>query len=116
MVVYPQLASKVGLTEAIVLQQIHIRQWDKDGSWWFRRPLHQWHSDTFMFISPATVQRVFARLEKDGLLLTKIYISESGKMKSYRVNYLRLAEVLGIDAPMASGPDDDDWVSPLYPV
>jgi DNA-binding Lrp family transcriptional regulator len=116
MVVFPELANKVGLTEAIVLQQIHIRQWDKDGRWWFRRPLRQWHSETFMFVSPATVQRVFARLEKDGLLLTKVYISESGKMKSYRLNYLRLAEVMDIDAPVAAIPSDSNWVNPLYPI
>jgi hypothetical protein len=118
MIVFPELACKVGLKEAIVLQQIHIRHADFDGARWFRRPLHQWHSETFMFMSLATVQRVFIRLEKDGLLLTKPYISEAGKMKSYRVNYLRIAEVLGIAPPTAqepAGKEANNWVNPLYP-
>jgi hypothetical protein len=119
MLVFPELACHIGLLEALVLQQVHIRHHDRDGSWWFRRPLSQWQSDTFMFLSLSTVKRVFASLEKSGLLLVKPYASDTGKMNSYRVSYMRLAELLEVEIPeveVLCPKDYPNWVNPLHPI
>lgn len=120
MLVFPQLACKVGLMEAVALQQIHIRSHIYDGSSWVIRTFHQWQSEVFMFLGLATVKRLFAKLRNQGLIFVKPYHSENAIVNSYRVNYLRVAEVLGLPPPCVSPPKSgggsNDWKNPLYPI
>ena len=127
MLLFPELARKVGVLEAVVIQQIHIRHHDCDGSVWVIRSFKQWHSDVFMFMGLATVKRLFSKLEKLGWIFVKPYQTETGIVNSYRVDYLKIAEVLGIPVPSLSAPkkkswdgnsewDDSEWTNPLYPI
>lgn len=118
MLVFPELACKVGLMEAVVLQQIHIRS--NGASWWVIRSFKQWHTDVFMFSGIATVKRLFSKLAKRNLIFVKPYHGEEGTVNSYRVNYVQLASVLGIPLPEIEKPEpngwsDDYWTNPLYP-
>lgn len=117
LLIFPELACKVGLLEAIALQQIHIRHHDSDGSMWVIRSLKKWHEDTFMFLGEATVKRLFRRLKVMDLIYVKDYYGEFGLTKSYRVNYLKIVEVLGISIPDVWVPANaPEWINPLYPL
>lgn len=118
MLVFPKLACKVGLLEAIALQQIHIRHHENEGSTWVIRSLNQWHSDVFMYLGLATVKRLFSRLKKQGLIFVDTYQAETGTVNKYRVNYVRVAEVLEIQLPTVIEPENkwsSGWENPLYP-
>ncbi len=104
-----RLACKVGVTEAIVLQQIHIRHHGKDGSYWVIRSLEQWHSNVFMFLGLSTVKRIFSHLKMLGLIFVEKHLGEDGVVNCYRVNYIRLAELLEIDVPKSVPPASKKW-------
>jgi hypothetical protein len=119
MLIFPSLASKIGLLESIVLQQIHIRHYDSDGSMWVIRSFAQWQADVFMFLGIATVKRTFANLKAQNLIYVKPYNGEDATVNSYRVNYLRVAELLNIDPPVVVEPKGKGylkWKNPLYPI
>lgn len=105
LIIFPELACKVGLLEAIALQQIHIRHHGSDGTAWVIRSLKKWHDDTFMFLGEATVKRLFTRLKTKGLVFVKDSKNELGITKAYRVNYIKVAEVLGISSPEVLVPE-----------
>ncbi len=119
MLVFPTLAEKVGLLEAIALQQIHLRHHDCDGGVWVIRSYQQWQADVFMFLGIATVKRLFARLKAQNLIFVKPYHGEDTTVNSYRVNYVQVAHVLGIPAPDVPPPTDPykakGWTNPLNP-
>ena len=113
-IVLPTLAHKIGLKDAIVLQQIHIRNHEGDGSAYFIRSLEQWHSQTFPFWGIATVKRIFSKLRKLNLLFVRPYKREDeGFVNSYRVNYIGVAEILGLPIPNVENPyepnPNDPW-------
>ena len=116
MLVFPELARKVGLLDAIALQQVHIRHHSNDGSVWVIRSFQQWHADLFAFLGMATVKRLFERLRKNGYVLVRGYSGENGLVNSYRVNYVRVAETLGIALPTVIDPKKKGWVNPLFPL
>jgi hypothetical protein len=118
MLIFPSLVSKIGLLESIALQQIHIRHHNSDGSMWVIRSFAQWQTDVFMFLGIATVKRTFASLRAQNLIYVKPYNGEDATVNSYRVNYLRVAEVLNIDPPEIIKPKKNGagaWKNPLYP-
>lgn len=113
-IVLPTLAHKIGLKDAIVLQQIHIRNHEGDGSAYFIRSLEQWHSQTFPFWGIATIKRIFSKLRKLNLLFVRPYRREDeGFVNSYRVNYTGVAEILGLLIPNVENPyepnPNDSW-------
>lgn len=121
LLIFPELACRVGLIEALILQQIHIRHHLCDGSVWTVKAFQEWHSDVFMFLSISTVKRAFAQLRKKGLIFVGTYNSDRGVVGKYRVNYLGLAECLG-GIPIQTHPavhnqtPPKDWTDPLYPL
>jgi len=124
MLVFPELAIKVGLLDAIALQQIHLRSGKSEGSSWAIRSLAKWHQEVFMFVSEATVKRLFSRLKQKELVFVGSYNgATTGEVKKYRVNYVRVAELLGIPVPNFSAPNPspdgyvskDEWINPLFP-
>jgi hypothetical protein len=95
LVVDPDLAVKIGLNEAIILQQIHY--WIKinesknrnnhDGYFWAYNTYSQWHKQ-FPFWSERTIQRIILSLEKNGLITSANYNKlKIDKTKWYRINY-----------------------------
>lgn len=118
MMVFPELACKIGLMEAVILQQIHIRH--SGSSWWAIRSFKQWHTEVFMFSGIATIKRLFSKLAKQNLIFVKPYHGEEGTVNSYRVNYVELASILGVPLPEVTKPkpngwSDEYWTNPLYP-
>lgn len=89
--VLPSLAEKVGLNEAIVLQQFHY--WlersnnVQDGYRWIYNSYKKWN-EQFPFWSNATLRRTINSLEKQGVLITANY-NKAGfdKTKWYRIDY-----------------------------
>lgn len=99
LIVLPTLAVKVGLNEAIILQQVHYwldsrtNKNIKDGKHWVYNTYGQWQ-EQFPFLSEATIRRSISNLEKVGLLISKNYNSNSfSKTKWYTINYEKLAEL-----------------------
>jgi hypothetical protein len=115
MLVFPELACKTGLREAIALQQIHLRHHGQDGSAWAKKSLTEWHTTVFPYLGLATVKRLFARLRGANLIFARVCDGNGIPILGYRVNYVRLADVLNVPMPehpkVAAG-----IVNPLYPL
>lgn len=91
LLVLPGLASKIGLNEAIFLQQIHY--WLNrsnnfyDGYRWVYNTYEEWR-EQFPFWSVATLRRIVNKLEKEQLLIIGNYNKlKIDKTKWYRINY-----------------------------
>jgi len=125
LIIIPTLAEIIGLKKAIVLQQIHIRIYQGDGSIFFIHSLEEWHSENFPFWSISSVKRIFSELQKLGLIFVKKRIrADDGFVHAYRVNYMAVATLLGlpipeIENPFIEHPKDpwdhawNDWTNPV---
>jgi uncharacterized phage protein (TIGR02220 family) len=93
--VLPSLATKIGLNEAIFLQQLHFRLListnERDGHKWIYKTYDEWQSE-FKFWSYDTVKRTIGKLEKIGFIITTSAYNKMkmDKTKWYRVNYSKL--------------------------
>jgi hypothetical protein len=112
-IVIPTLAEKIGLKNAIVLQQIHLRTRGEEGTNFFIRSLEQWQAQTFPFWGIATIKRIFAKLRALNLVIVRPYRREDdGIVHSYRINYVGLAELLSLPIPQVENPfvqNTKDW-------
>ncbi len=95
------LASKIGLNEAVIIQQIHYwimqnkRQKKNyyNNKWWTYNTLEEWRDETFFFWSLSTVKRTFKKLEKEGLLIVGNYNRKAyDRTKWYTIDYEKLEE------------------------
>lgn len=92
--VIPSLAVKIGLNEAIVLQQFHY--WlqrsnnQHDGYKWIYNSYPEWNKQ-FSFWSESTVKRTITSLENQGLLISSNF-NKAGwdRTKWYRIDYGKL--------------------------
>src|SRR5690625_1064682 len=87
----PTLAKKIGLNEAIVLQQIHfwlsVSDHEKDGRKWVYNSYDEWQKQ-FPFWSKSTVIRIFNRLEEGGYVESANYNAMTiDRTKWYTINY-----------------------------
>ena len=81
--VLPQLAARIGLNEAIVLQQLHY--WTQVmGSEWIFNTIDAWQ-EQFPFWSTATVKRTLKSLREQGLIEVEQRGRGSDRTNSYRV-------------------------------
>ena len=94
--VLPSLAVKIGLNEAIILQQIHY--WlqrsnnVRDGYRWVYNSYPEWYKQMPIWKSETTMRTAFKNLEKQGLLITANYNkAKFDKTKWYRINYEKLS-------------------------
>ena len=108
LLVFKTLAVKIGLNEAIVLQQLHflcsISNNEKDGHAWVYNTIDSWRDNHFEFWSRETIKRVFLSLREKNLVHSS---SDFNKMKIdktlwYRVNYdeLKLLENDAVTFPL----------------
>ena len=96
--VLPSLAQKIGLGEAIVLQQVHywlhpkFQTQDKcfEGRAWVYNTYEGWQSQ-FPFWGEKTIRRVIGSLEERGLLLSFVKTGFQ-KVKYYTIDYDRLQD------------------------
>lgn len=92
--VLPSLAEKIGLNEAIMLQQIHFwitrKPHEKDGRQWIYNTYAEWATQ-FPFWSESTIKRTIRSLEKKGLIITGNYNKvKIDKTKWYTIDYEKL--------------------------
>ena len=99
LVINTQLAMKIGLNEAIVLQQLHYWLRDTnsgmecDGVRWIYNTTEQW-LEQFPFWSESTLKRAFASLKTLGLLrCEKLNKSKRDMTNFYTINYLSLIHI-----------------------
>ncbi|ARB29724.1 hypothetical protein ATI14_1746 [Pseudomonas tolaasii NCPPB 2192] len=93
LVINPQLAERIGLNEAIVLQQ--LKYWlnetesgvDHEGRRWVYNTVEQWQKQ-FPFWSQETVKRALSSLQKQGLVLVeKLAKAQHDHTNHYAINY-----------------------------
>ncbi|MFJ7738355.1 DnaD domain protein [Lysinibacillus sp. NPDC097287] len=89
--VLPSLAVKIGLNQALVLQQMHywlrISKNIRGGHKWVYKTLEDWHKE-FPFWSKSTLERIIRKLEEDQLIVVGNYNRmKMDRTKWYRVNY-----------------------------
>lgn len=97
--VLPSLAIKIGLNEAIILQQIHYWLYEGksgkivDGRRWIFNSIRLWKETNFPFWSEATIKRAIGKLIKIGLVEARGDLNKKGfdKTKWYTINYDRLS-------------------------
>lgn len=98
--VLPKLATKIGLNEAIIIQQLHY--WLNnpksgviiDGKKWVYNTYEEWQKDNFPFWSVNTIQRIFSKLEESGLIIAEqLRRAEYDRTKYYRIDYIKLSSI-----------------------
>ena len=97
LMVLPTLATKIGLNEAMFLQQLHYwvdrSNHEMDGRKWIYNTIEDWCKQ-FPFWSRRTLVRIISNLEKQLLILAGNYNAKGfDRTKWYTVNYERLAEL-----------------------
>ena len=119
--ILPTLAQKIGLNEAIILQQIHYwlvsSQHEKEGRKWVYNTYKEWQLQ-MPFWSESTIKRTIKSLEEQGYLLSANYNRlKMDKTKWYSIDYEKLAE-LESDAQVLQEPStgqnestlDSEWL------
>lgn len=119
LLVMPSLAAKIGLNEAILLQQIHYwlsrSEHRHGGRVWFYRTAAEW-SEELVFWSDSTIKRTLASLESAGLILSaklhrELLNDPYTRTKWYTINYDQLEKLSCVNAygqndQMACGQND----------
>lgn len=109
LIVLPSLAERIGLDEAIVLQQVHYlvgmstkvenSQVYKDGYYWVFNSIDQWQSKYFRWWAVPTVKRIFQSLTESHLLIASAFGGgKSHKRLWYRVNHYLVDELAKLPA------------------
>lgn len=95
---YVNLAVKIGLNEAIFIQQVHYwcqvnekrGQNQKEGHYWMYSTLEGWQ-EQLPFWSTSTIKRIIAKLENQGYLISGNFNKmKIDRTKWYRVDYEKL--------------------------
>ncbi|MFS0574103.1 hypothetical protein AB1K83_00575 [Sporosarcina sp. 179-K 3D1 HS] len=90
LLVLPSLATKLGLNEAVILQQLHFRSLisknRKDGHVWVYKTYEEWHEE-FPFWSERTIKRTIRKLEEKGYIIST---SAHNKLKIDRTKWYRI--------------------------
>ena len=121
MLVFPDLAEKVGLLHSVILQQVHLRCHHLDGSFYAAKPLTIWSKHVFPFVSKSTLQRAISHLRDQELMIHINRRGNDGPMQYLRVNYIKLADHCGYQIDEHSGREEAKpyfwklWVDPLIP-
>ncbi|CAI0823514.1 Uncharacterised protein [Serratia proteamaculans] len=111
LLVMPSLAAKIGLNEAILLQQIHYwlsrSEHRHGGRTWFYRTAAEW-AEELIFWSDSTIKRTLANLEAAGLISSaklhrELLNDPYTRTKWYAINYDQLEALSCVNA---SGQND----------
>jgi uncharacterized phage protein (TIGR02220 family) len=98
--IIPSLAVKLGLNEAVVLQQVHYwlkkSKHQKEGRSWIYNTYKEWQ-EQIPFWSESTIKRAVKSLEEKGLLLTANWnLAKFDHTKWYSIDYEKVAELEGV--------------------
>ncbi len=114
--VLPSLAIQVGLTEAILLQQLHFRSLisnnTRDGHKWVYKTYEEWKNEEFPFWSVDTIKRAIRRLENSGYIISTAAYNrmKMDKTKWYGINYTKLHDQAAQHAPSTSAKSSQEEV------
>ena len=116
--VFRSLALKVGLNEAILLQQLHFRvrisQNKREGYQWVYKTYAEWKRDEFPFWSVETIKRTIRKLENKGYIVSTAHYNRMrmDKTKWYRIDYSALHGLMMQNDPSTitdlTEPDDQN--------
>jgi hypothetical protein len=99
LVVLPSLAKEIGLTDAILAQQLYFAgQREPDG--WVTRSAADWSRALRGVIAPRSIERIFPKLVEAGWAEAQ---PEAGKPTSYRVPPAKMADASAKVAPPSCG-------------
>lgn len=108
--VLPTLATRLGLNEAVFLQQLHFltneKRPDQNGLRWVRKTYPEWKRTTFPFWSVSTIERTAKALAK----LRLVVIEQRDKSNRNRDNYYAIDHVAF--AAWEIGDKSDDGLEP----
>lgn len=115
LVINPELASRIGLNESIILQQLNywlnneLAGVEIDGRKWIHNSYESW-KEQIPFLSARTIQRAFLRMEELGLIIScKPKQSRGDRTKFYTINYgHKLLKMSGREAEKPVVPDWHD--------
>ena len=106
--IQPTLVMKLGLNQAIIIQQVHY--WlvksphIKDGKRWIYNTYKDWKQQ-FPFWSEKTIMRTFLALEEEGYVVSANYNRmKIDKTKWYTIDYDKLAEIEEDLVTVTTGP------------
>ena len=106
--IQPTLVMKLGLNQAIIIQQVHY--WlvksphIKDGKRWIYNTYKDWKQQ-FPFWSEKTIMRTFLALEEEGYVISANYNRmKIDKTKWYSIDYDKLAEIEEDLVSVTTGP------------
>ena len=114
-VVSPKLAEKIGLNEAIFLQQLNY--WvnksttEIDGKKWVYNTIQSW-AEQFPFWSEKTIKRVIVSLKNSGIIdVKKLSKDKRDKTNFYSINYEKIVKSdsdpsIGSSCPYGTGQND----------
>lgn len=113
LIVIKSLALKIGLHEAIVLQQVHYWLTKKthmiDGRSWVYNTYKEWQ-EQIPFWSESTIKRTFKTLEELGLIITGNYNTyKMDQTKWYTIDYEKLRD---LDVEDVSTPEPEAHAEP----
>lgn len=115
LIIIRELACKIGLNEAIVLQQVHywvVNNKEKqrnfyDGRYWVYNSLTEWQENNFPFWSVDTVARAIKSLETKKILVSGNYNTDKrDRTKWYSIDYKLLDSVY--NEPEEKEPEEQD--------
>jgi uncharacterized phage protein (TIGR02220 family) len=97
--VFPEMAVKIGLNESMILQQLNYwlvkSQHVHEGHKWIYNTYAKW-VEQFPFWSKNTIIRAIANLEKQGLVVSGNFNQHKfDKTKWYRIDYQKFDELMG---------------------
>jgi hypothetical protein len=97
LVVSPTLACKIGLQEAIVLQQMHYwaahSKTVRNGRKWVYNTYKEW-AEQFPFWKPESIRKIVAKLRAEGLLDVETLATDTANRTNYyAINYDRLDDI-----------------------
>jgi len=105
LMVLPTFAKKIGLKNAIFVQQVYFLTQTKhqnndiytykDNHMWVFNNIDEWHENYFPFFSKRTLKRVIKKCEDEGYIIStnKYNKSEYDKTKWYRINHEKISEL-----------------------
>lgn len=126
LVVDKELAAKIGLNEAMILQQVHywmeINKKNKrnyhEGRQWTYNTIDEW-TEEFPFWSKQTVKRTFKNLRDLGFIIVDNFNAyKFDKTLWYTIDYDKLNESIGSNSPkedIQNEPMDENELNPTIP-
>jgi len=102
LLVSPTLATRIGLYEAIVIQQLHYWMNNPkmgktiEGQRWIKNSTEQWQRDNFPFMSLPTVRRTFSELRDKNLILVRgdLNSNRTDRTLWYTIHYANLQNAI----------------------